>query len=87
MNASSYDLFRGNASQLLALLDLSVDSCPWGGTYQQRFTGVAETPASGSFYWYLVRGHNAQGEGPPGFDRIGGQELARIEDPAGGSCP
>jgi len=87
LNASSYDLFRGSPSQLVALLDHAIDSCPRASTSLQQVTGLTETPAPGSFYWYLVLGRNAQGEGPPGFDRIGGLELARIGDPAGLSCP
>jgi subtilisin-like proprotein convertase family protein len=87
VSASSYNLFRGDRSDLPALLDHAIDSCPRGTTFQQQFTGLAETPVPGAFFWYLVRGHNAQGDGPPGFDRNGGLELARIEDPGGGFCP
>jgi hypothetical protein len=85
-NATSYNIFRGDAVQLPALLDHGVDSCLRATTLTQQVTGLAETPALGTFYWYLVRGNNAQGEGPSGFERFGPQVVARIED-SSGVCP
>jgi subtilisin-like proprotein convertase family protein len=87
VSASSYELFRGNPSQLPALLDPTADSCQRGITLEQSMPGQTEAPAPGSFYWYVVRGHNAHGDGSPGFDRIVGQELARLQDVTGGACP
>jgi hypothetical protein len=87
VSATSYDLFRGDPSQLPALLNPTSDSCQRGATLEQRMPGQTESPSPGSFYWYLVRGHDAQGEGPPGFYRTSGQELARIQDVTGIACP
>ena len=87
ISASSYAVYRGDPSQLPALLETTSDSCPRGVSFAQQMLGLGDTPAPGSFYWYIVRGHNAQGDGPAGFDRIAGQELARLLDATGSSCP
>jgi len=87
VSATSYDLFRGDRSQLPALLNPASDSCQRGASLVQRIPGLADTPPTGSFYWYLVRGHNAEGEGPAGFFRTVGQELARLQDVTGSACP
>jgi subtilisin-like proprotein convertase family protein len=86
-NATSYDLFRGDPSQLASLKDPTVDSCPRGSTLTQAFAGLTETPALGAFHWYLVRGHNAQGEGAPGFSWNGSLSLARLQEGSGVACP
>ena len=85
-NATSYNLYRGDPSQLPALVDHGIDGCARGTTLTQQMGPLAEVPALGSFYWYLVRGSNAQGEGPAGFDRLQGLDLARIQD-SSGVCP
>src|SRR5262249_54030969 len=86
-NATSYDLFRGDPSQLASLKDPTVDSCPRGSTLAQSLSGLSETPTLGAFTWYRVRGHNAQGEGHPGFSRNGTLSLARVQDGSGIVCP
>jgi subtilisin-like proprotein convertase family protein len=85
-NATSYNLYRGSLADLPKLANPSVDSCLRGSSLTQQITGLAETPAPGDMYWYLVRGDNAQGEGPSGFERFGTLLLARSED-SSGSCP
>ncbi len=85
-NATSYDLYRGEAAALPALTDQTVDACFRGTTLTQQFASIAEMPALGTFEWFLVRGNNAQGEGSAGFVRIQGQELSRIVN-SSGLCP
>lgn len=87
ISASSCELFRRDPSQRPALLDASSDSCRRAVTVDQRMPGQTEFPRLGPFSWYIVVGHNAQGDGPPGFYRTAGQELARTQDSTGGTCP
>src|SRR5262249_55272294 len=85
-NATSYALYRGTPGQLVNLDDGSADGCLRGNTVSQQLTGLQEIPSPGSFFWYLVRGKNEQGEGPSGFQRLGGQIRARVMS-SSGSCP
>jgi len=85
-NATSYNLYRGDPSALSLLQDPTVDSCQRGTALLQEFPGLVETPAVGSWYWYLIRGNNAQGEGHPGFMLLGTLSRARIHD-SSGVCP
>jgi hypothetical protein len=85
-NATSYNLYRGDPAALRFLQDPTVDSCLRGTSLVQEITGLVETPLVGNWYWYLLRGNNAQGEGHPGFMLIGTLPLARIQD-SSGICP
>ena len=85
-NATSYNVYRGDRSQLPALLDPTTDSCARSSSLTQESPGLTEVPALGSFYWYLVRGHNFEGDGPAGFTLRNSQTLARIQE-ATGVCP
>jgi subtilisin-like proprotein convertase family protein len=85
-NATSYNIYRGETGQLPALLNGAIDSCRRFETLNQTFTGLTDIPPLGSFYWYIVRGANAQGEGASGVSHIQGQALARVVD-SSGSCP
>ena len=76
----------GRWSQLPDLKTPGVDSCLRGTTLTQQMSAIADAPASGSFYWYLVRANNAQGVGPAGFSRIQGNVRARIQE-SSGPCP
>jgi hypothetical protein len=77
-STSGYTLYRGDDADLAALMDPSSDSCT-------RFAGADETenavslagdsPAAGSFYWYLVTGWNAGGEGTAGDATAGPRVL------------
>jgi hypothetical protein len=87
VSATSYNLYRGDPSQLSALTGSSIDSCPRATTLTQQVAGLSEVPALGSWYWYLVRGHNAEGDGPAGFSWIASQSPARIHDSSGVACP
>jgi trimeric autotransporter adhesin len=80
--ASDYYVYRGAPADLPSLLTTGVDSCERGQTAGSSFSGLAETPASGAFQWYLVRGHNALGYGSPGDASAG----VRTQN-AGGICP
>jgi subtilisin-like proprotein convertase family protein len=80
--ASNYYVYRGTPADLPNLLTVGVDSCERGQTAGASFSGVTETPASGAFEWYLVRGWNAVGYGSPGDATAG----VRIQN-SGGTCP
>lgn len=68
------------------LRDAGVDSCLLGSSLTQQFAGLTESPELNSFYWYLVLGSNALGDGPAGFWRSPGLVLARLVESSGG-CP
>ncbi len=90
-NATSYNLYRGDRSQLPSLIDHTADSCARATTLAQEVSGLVETPSLGAFYWYLVRGHNYDGEGPAGFqsnpqDPASPLGPGRIQE-ASGVCP
>jgi subtilisin-like proprotein convertase family protein len=80
--ASNHYLYRGAAADLSKLLDTSIDSCERGSTAGSSMSGLTEEPGSGTFEWYLVRGHNALGYGSPGNGSAG----VRVQN-AGGTCP
>jgi hypothetical protein len=74
--AAWYTVYRGIPSDLPGLLDPTLDSC-------QRFIGnglntgdvLTELPAPGTFWWYLVLGANAAGEGTAGNASSGPRTL------------
>jgi hypothetical protein len=85
--ATSYNLYRGDSASLASLADGANDSCPrYAGLVSPQASPMPDVPPSGTFYWFLVRGENAQGEGPPGFARFGSQTRARVHN-SSGSCP
>ncbi len=69
--ANGYRLYRGTQADLANLPGGAVDnSC-------LRYDGVStsidlsgDTPASESFFWYLVTAYNGSGEGPAGTGRV-----------------
>lgn len=83
LQATSYTLYRGMPADLPNLLDAQVDSC-------RRYLGSATTASisedpsavAGRFYWYLVTGSNANGEGSAG-DATSGPRVVN----ASGTCP
>jgi hypothetical protein len=81
--AATYEVYKGDAPDLPALLDASPDSCLLLSTANLT-SGPAlfEDPAEGAFFWFLVRGANASGLGPAGDSSFG----PRIHDPSG-PCP
>ncbi len=82
-NAASYNLYRGSAPDLPALLTAVADSCGRASTPETSTGGlITETPSDGDFYWFLVRGLSAAGEGPAGDATSG----PRVQDSAG-ACP
>jgi subtilisin-like proprotein convertase family protein len=81
--ATSYNLYRGVAAGLPALLTAGADSCTRLSTAGTS-TGsvITENPPSGGILWYLVRGQNGLGEGPAGNATAG----PRVQNSAG-ACP
>lgn len=84
VSATSYTLYRGIRSDLPQLLNSSTDSCT-------KYTGAAASTATitedptgiaGGFYWYLVTGSNAGGEGSAGIATAGARTVN-----SGGGCP
>ncbi len=69
--ATGYRLYRGTQADLVNLPGGAVDnSCL---KYDGASTSVdlsGDTPASESFFWYLVTAYNGAGEGPAGTGRI-----------------
>ena len=67
-----------------ALTDSSVDSCTAyvAATSGDNFGIMADVPAAGDFYWYLVTGENAFGQGIAGTGAAG----LRIHN-SSGACP
>jgi subtilisin-like proprotein convertase family protein len=84
--ATSYHLYRGHNGTLAQLADGTEDSCRRASGVFPTALALTEHPEGGSFYWYLVRGVNAQGEGPAGFARYGTRVEARVHNGAA-SCP
>jgi alpha-tubulin suppressor-like RCC1 family protein len=86
--ADSYKMYRGTKPDLPNLLTTGADSCT---RYQGSSTSAvtADDPSSlppGDFYWYLVVGVNAYGEGSPGLARLGSLSAVRIVN-SSGACP
>ena len=81
--AAHYHLYRGEPGHLADLLDGDVDSCKrLDDVMAENCTGVAEDPPAGSFYWYLVTGWNAGGDGSAG-NATGGPRTLNSSGP----CP
>lgn len=80
--ATSYVLYRGTEPDLPKLLTGAIDSCERVATASLTATGLVETPAPGSLYWWLVRASNANGLGPSGSATAG----PRVLD-SSGICP
>jgi subtilisin-like proprotein convertase family protein len=82
-HAASYNLYRGAAADLPSLLTSAPDSCERAST-PETTTGssIAETPPESDFYWFLVRGVSAAGEGPAGDATAGPRTLN-----SAGDCP
>ena len=82
--ATSYTLYRGIQADLPQLFNGSVDSCTkYAGTATSADT-INEDPTglAGGFYWYLVTGSNAGGEGSPG-NATAGERIVN----SSGDCP
>lgn len=82
-NSTSYRVYRGAPSDLPGLLDSTIDSCKrYEGAALNTSNILTETPAAGSFYWYVVVGVNSAGEGSAGNATSG----ARVIN-SSGTCP
>ncbi len=65
--ATGYNLYRGVPSDLPKLLTNDIDSCVrYSGSSTDATINDDPTWVAGGFYWYLVTGTNANGEGPSG---------------------
>jgi subtilisin-like proprotein convertase family protein len=80
--ATSYEVYRGLASDLPKLRTTEVDSCTRANTTTTSLSGVTERPAAGSFTWWLVRGVNSSGKGSIG----NGSGSPRVQE-SSGVCP
>lgn len=82
-NATSYTVYRGEASGLPDLLNGSDDSCT-RLTTANLFTGnvLTEEPLADAIHWYLVTGSNGSGEGSAGNATAGPREVNST-----GACP
>jgi hypothetical protein len=80
VGATGYEVYRGAARDLPALLDDSIDSCTVD-VFTDTATGeiLAETPAPAMLHWYLVRAHDGQEAGDAGSATAG----PRIVDSSG----
>ncbi len=82
-SADSYMLYRGSRAELPNLLTGDSDSCArYSGT--DTFVDLSEDDPSsmeGRFFWYIVTGYDAYGEGPAGDATA----CSRVLDP-GSSC-
>lgn len=78
---TGYKVLRGTPSQLPDLLTGNTDHCvKWTGTALS--CTLNDTPNPGSFYWYLVLGTSAGGDGHPGSATAGIRSVQST-----GSCP
>jgi hypothetical protein len=74
--ATGYNLYRGIQADLPKLLTNDVDSCVrYSGSSTSASVNDDPTWIVGRFYWYLVTGMNANGEGPAG-NATGGPRTA-----------
>jgi hypothetical protein len=81
--AAAYNVYRGLPADLPKLLTNDVDSCVrYSGSSTSAAANDDPTWVAGGFYWYLVTGMNANGEGPAGNATAG----ARIVN-SSGACP
>jgi len=77
--AAGYNLYRGEAVALPALLDASADACLLGSFSAATSGPIVADPPAGALHWLLVTAHNADGEGSAGQATAG----PRIVDPVG----
>lgn len=80
--AATYDLYRGSQTDLPKIADPQGDSCGRGTTAHLSMGDLTEVPATGEFYWWIVRARNAAGAGPAGGGTVG----PWVHDSTG-SCP
>ncbi len=81
--ATGYNVYRGTQAGLPNLLTSAIDSCvKYSGSATSAAANDDPTWVAGGFYWYLVTGTNANGEGPTGNATAG----ARIVN-SSGTCP
>lgn len=69
IDAEYYRIYRGEDRSLRCLLTFENDSCSRLQVENDVTTGpgaIAENPASGRFFWFLVSAVNGSGEGPVG---------------------
>ena len=82
--ATGYSVYQGDPADLPNLVSGSQNSClRWNGTGTTTGTGVlSQTPAAGTFYWYLVVADTNSCQGPAGQATDGPRILN-----SSGSCP
>jgi subtilisin-like proprotein convertase family protein len=81
--AGSYNLYRGDAAGLPALLNTGVDSCTaWTGSGTETPDTITQAPPAGGIHWFLVTAVNAVGEGTAGSATAGPRVVN-----SSGPCP
>ena len=82
--ATSYKVYRGIPANLPYLLNASTDSClKWTGSATNCTVSDDPSSVTGRFYWYLVIGTNAAGDGSAGSAT---GPVARVVN-SSGNCP
>jgi hypothetical protein len=81
--ATGYKVYRGLLADLPNLLNSSTDSCTkWTGAATSCTVNDDPSGIAGGFYWYLVTGTNAGGEGSAGNATAGPRTVN-----SSGTCP
>ena len=84
LNATGFNVYRGDPSGLPNLLNGNIDTCLRESIPGFSATDLTETPALGSFYWYLVQAVNGGGEeGNPGSGRLDAGPVLRVLNSSG----
>jgi len=82
-DATSYILYRGVLADLPAVLDAADDSCTkYSGSALSAAENDDPTAVAGRFYFYVVIGENAWGQGPAGNATAGPRVMNST-----GACP
>lgn len=84
-----YRLYRGTKAQLPNLVNSSTDSCTRydGAALTFDLNGANDSPAAGTFIWFLVDAYNGKGEGSAGNALVSGSPVARTVNSTGACTP
>ncbi len=74
--ATGYRLYRGTQADFPNILNGNNEGCRFADQTGTSKVLSADNPASGTFYWYIVTGYNAIGEGSAGNGTAGRRYLS-----------